>query len=179
MIAYFTHNKGKTKFCEDSLTASVFGTLQYLPVDFFYSILKGSLLHDKLPKNVGELTDVLFWESWNASGTANVLRVEPDVLLRFELCDILLEAKRHEENQQSKLQMENQLKAYQTAYGEDAKTLYFIQVGGLNSLTDEIDNRVTGKPVLVCKTNWSRLLAEVVETQKNLHPKILLRQKPV
>jgi len=168
MIAYFTHNKGKTKFCEDSLTASVFGTLQYLPVDIFLHILKKSLLHDQLPSYIGGLNKVIFWENWSAEGTDNTSHIQPDVLMRFEACDVLLEAKRHDENQQSAVQMHDQITAYFTTYGEENKPLYFIQVGGLHSLSNELDNNKNGKTVPICKTNWSRLLNEVVEAQKKL-----------
>lgn len=168
MIPYFTHRKGETRFCEDSLTASVFGLLQYLPSDIFWSILKRSLLHDKLPYAVGELQHIGFWEKWNPTETRNSKYVEPDVLLRYQEFDIILEAKRYDSSQQSHHQMEDQIRAYQNVYGLESKSLIFIQVGGLHSFVDEVDYRSAHNLVPICKTDWSRLLSEVYRESEQL-----------
>ncbi|PTN10021.1 hypothetical protein C8N47_1021 [Mangrovibacterium marinum] len=83
MISFFTKSKGHLKICEDSLTASVFDLLKYLPTEIFWKILKKSLYHDKLPGISGELIGIRFWEKWSSDGTSNLRYVEPDVFVEF------------------------------------------------------------------------------------------------
>jgi hypothetical protein len=161
MIRLFTQNKGKTRICEDSLTASVFGVLQYLPSDTFWRILKNSLLENKLPYVAGEIKDIQFWPSWNPEGSKNIIRVEPDVLIRFHEIDVILEAKRYDANQQSIHQLNNQIIGYFNMYNEENKKLYYIQIGGLHSLQDEQNYQRNKNSVPICKTDWTRILAEV------------------
>lgn len=161
MIKLFVQNKGTTRFCEDSLTASVIGIMQYLPIERFWLILKNALLFDKLPYSAGDILDIQFWPSWDAKGIDNRVRVEPDVFIRFHEIDLILEAKRYDANQQSEDQLSVQLRTYHKMYWEENKSLYYIQLGGLHSSSDEKDIIVDKKNIKICKTDWSRLLAEV------------------
>lgn len=162
MISYIS-KKGRSnlQICEDSLTASVFDGLKYLPTEIFYSILKKSLYQDKLPKISGELLNIIFWDKWNAKNTSNSNFVEPDLLLQFEEFDIIIEAKRYDNFQQSKHQMENEIQAYYNVF-EGNKKLYFIQLGGLHSKDDEDDFSYKNFKIKILKTDWTRLLHEVV-----------------
>ena len=106
MLNYF--DKKKTlDICEDSLTSTVFDLLKYLPTEVFYSILRESLYHKKLPIICGEIEKIHFWEKWISKNTTNSLYVEPDVFIRFSNFDIIIEAKRYNNNQQSEKQGDN------------------------------------------------------------------------
>lgn len=167
MISYL-RKKGRSNLtiCEDSLTASVFDGLKYLPTEIFYSIVKKSLYQDKLPKISGELLNIIFWDKWNAKDTSNSNFVEPDLLLQFEDFDIIIEAKRYDNFQQSKHQMEKEIQAYYNVF-DGSKDLYFIQLGGLHSKDNEDDFCFNNYKIKIVKTDWSRLLHEVV-TQRIL-----------
>lgn len=160
MISYIT-TKGRNNFnsCEDSLTATVIDYLKYLPTAIFWNLLKKSLYHQKLPIHSGEIMSIEYWPSWSAENTENNKRVEPDVFISFEKFDILIEAKRNNKGGQNKDQFENEIKSYWNEYGDRNKTLYFIKLGGLNNLLDE---NSPYSNVVVCKTDWSKLLNEVV-----------------
>ncbi|OXA98209.1 hypothetical protein B0A75_14795 [Flavobacterium oncorhynchi] len=162
MISYFHKRKGTLGPCEDSLTAVVFDTLKYLPVEMFWSILKGSLYHDKLPAYSGNVLSISFWDKWKSKNTSNSNFVEPDLFMRFNEFDVIIEAKRHNEKQQSSAQMENEIQAYYNEYDQEGKPLYFIQLGGLHHINDEPDYCIHDKNVVICKTNWSKLLEQIV-----------------
>ncbi|MFJ1261149.1 hypothetical protein ACILDS_00415 [Capnocytophaga canis] len=157
MITFFDKNKGEFRVCEDSLTATVFDLLKYLPHEIFWDILKKSLFHQKLPEMSGEILEMNLWDRWSPKYTSNNRYVEPDVFIRFNDFDLLIEAKRYDIRQQNDTQIQNEIKAYRNEY-EENKNLYFIQLGGLwnEDDTPNIDG------VIMCKTNWSRILAQVV-----------------
>lgn len=166
MISYIT-TKGRSTFvtCEDSLTSSVLDYLKYLPINLFWRILKKSMYQNKLPKLSGELLSMEYWPKWIAKDTENSRFVEPDVFLRFEDFDVLIEAKRQNTGGQTKTQFNNETQAYFNEYGEDNKSLYFIKLGGLNTFSNENsqDSRI-----IICKTDWTKLLKEVTELKKEL-----------
>ncbi len=162
MISYFHKRKGILSPCEDSLTAVVFDTLKYLPIDIFWTILKKSLIHDKLPCCSCNLVQISFWDKWDSTNTSNSNFVEPDVFLQFDDFDVIIEAKRHNVGQQLETQMRNEIQAYFNENNEKNKQLYFIQLGGLNHRNDEADHVFGAKKVVICKTNWTNLLEQIV-----------------
>lgn len=160
MISYIT-TIGRSNFnsCEDSLTSTVFDFLKYLPTTIFWDLLKKSLYHQKLPKYSGEINSIEYWPSWSAENTENSKRVVPDVFISFDEFDVLIEAKRYNVGGQLKNQFENEFKSYQNEYGDKNKMLYFIKLGGLNNRNDE---KSPYSKVVICKTDWTKLLNEVV-----------------
>lgn len=166
MISYFKQ-KGDLSPCEDSLTATVFDNLKYLPSEVFWQILKNALYFDKLPFVSGEIESIHYWPHWNPKYTFNVNFVEPDLFIRFHTFDVILEAKRYDNNQQYEGQKENQIKSYYNEYEKDGKKLFYIQVGGLNDRKDESNYYLNNYSVVICKTDWSRLLIEI-QRQYNL-----------
>ena len=168
MISYFHKRKGNLGTCEDSLTAVVFDTLKYLPTEMFWSILKRSLYYDKLPIASGNLLSISFWDKWSPKNTSNSSFVEPDIFLRFNEFDVIIEAKRHNEKQQSIAQMKNEIQAYYNEYNDDNKDLYFIQLGGLHNNNDELDYQLGVKSIVICKTNWTKLLEQIDSENKKI-----------
>ena len=62
--------------------------------------------------------------------------------------------------------MKNEIQAYYNVF-DGNKTLYFVQLGGLHSKEDEDDFCFNDKKIKILKTDWTRLLHEVV-TQRTL-----------
>lgn len=166
MISHFYQRKGKLETKEDSLTSLTFDGLKHLPDDLFWSVLNSSLIVGNLP-NITFIEEISFWQHWNPDGTDNKNYIEPDVFLRTENFDVIIEAKRWDKNQQSESQMEDQIKAYNNEFGEENKKLYYIQLGGLydkkpaKSVNESVD-------VTVCKTNWTQFLKSIVKHHLNL-----------
>jgi hypothetical protein len=75
---------------EDSLTSSIIGGLMYLPDDLFWQVLSNSIKDSVLPKGSHTIIHCDFWPSWNAQGTNNTTRVEPDVFIRTESFDLIM-----------------------------------------------------------------------------------------
>lgn len=169
MISYYSKNKKYLSTCEDLLSAITFDGLKYLPIEIFYRILKNSLVHDKLPYHSGELQSISYWDNWDATGTKNSTRVIPDVFLRFYEFDIIVEAKRNDEKQQYFRQQENEIISYYNEYGDDKKQLYFIQLGGLHNFDNELDYNHGNNNVIICKTNWTKLLHQIVKERDSFN----------
>lgn len=165
MISYFYSGKGRKqlKVCEDSLTSIVFDTLKYLPSPIFWSLLKSSLYQDRLPSVSGELVGISFWDKWGAADTGNTNYVEPDVFLQFAEFDIIIEAKRWDLRQQYDKQLKNQIIAYNNEFLDIDKKLYYIKLGGLHSKENEPNYRHIDSEVVICKTDWTRLLDSISE----------------
>lgn len=123
------------------------------------------MYQNKLPKLSGELLSIEYWPKWQPNHTDNSRFVEPDVFLRFEDFDVLIEAKRRNYGGQSKTQYTNQIQAYSNEYGDDNKILYYIKLGGLITFSNEDSSQ---SKIIICKTDWSKLLQEVVELKKEL-----------
>lgn len=151
------------KTSEDSLTSTVFERLFYLPSELFYKILRESCYSKELPKHSGKLLLKEFWPHWDGKNTYNQQMVEPDVFIRFEEFDLIIEAKRWDNKQQSATQWENEIIAYRNEYADDNKKLYLIALGGLHNQKSE---ERLGVRVIKCR--WSRILTKVVEQQKLL-----------
>lgn len=157
MISYILNRKGKTILCEDSLTSSIFDLLKYLPIEQFWKILKNSVFTDKLPFSPGDIKDIIFWDKWNPNGTNNINFIEPDLFIRFNEFDMILEAKRKNEKQQKSSQNVDQIISYYNSFEEENKILYYIQVAGL---FDKID--IDHEKAIILKTDWSRLQDAVI-----------------
>lgn len=162
MIARFLQTK------EDSLTASVFGHLLHLPIETFWQILKAACYGDELPGHCGEPALIAPWPKWSAEGTDNSRYIEPDLFLRFQDFDLIIEAKRWDEGMQSHRQWRQELIAYENEYGGDGKQVHFLALGGLLKPTAEMfkyslsvsQATVEAKTCLIHKAKWSRLLLQ-------------------
>lgn len=162
MITYIHQKHRNFKVCEDSLTATVFDLLKYLPSEILWSILKRSLYFQKLPEISGEILEFTYWTKWDAKETSNYRHVEPDLFIRFNEFDVIIEAKRYNENQQKEDQISNEIQAYHNEFGEENKDLYFVQVGGLLNLEEVQDRLLNGKRIVLCKSDWTKLLDQIV-----------------
>lgn len=105
---------------EDFFTAAIFSRLSYLD-GFFWEKM--------FDINFGKLVYREFWPRWkDATGTQ--YEVEPDVFLRFEKCDLIIEAKRNDNSGQYKDQIIREIEAYKAKFGQDEKMFYLFAVGG-------------------------------------------------
>lgn len=168
MISVYYHRKSKMEVKEDSLTATIFDLLKYLPSDIFWSILTRSLYHQKLPKFSGEIQQISYWERWDAKDTSKTSYIEPDVFIRFEEFDLIIEAKRSDRHQQYDEQMEDQIIAYHNEFENDLKPLFYIQLGGLYDGNDVANFSHKQSEVVICKTDWTRFLDQVVVERNRL-----------
>ena len=111
---------------EDVKTSSIIGTLSYLPTEMFWGILKRSIRNnDENLRDSGDLLQIDFWAQWKLGKD----RIEPDVFIRFEHFDVIIELKRNDGNKQTSWQWKNELGAYHQKYG-NSKKVYLIAISG-------------------------------------------------
>ena len=147
---------------EDSLTASVFERLMYLPKELFQHILEKALFDIVPYLDLTGMESIEYWPNWDAKDTLNKDRVQPDIFIRTSKADIIFETKRYDKNQQDPYQWYNQVIAYRNEYGEYQKELIYIALGGLrNRRTETLSNY--GLNIKVYKCSWSRLMEAAKE----------------
>lgn len=165
MIYAVKHNKvnrGLYKANEDSLTASVFERLMYLPKELFQHILEKAL-YDVIPGlELQTLGSIDYWPNWDSESTSNSSHVQPDIFIRTLKADIIIETKRFDENQQNPSQWKNQVIAYNNEFGEEQKELIYVALGGLRSKEPE-HLRDTPFEIKIYKCSWRRLMEAVKE----------------
>lgn len=131
---------------EDFLTASVVGRMTYLPGDIFWRLVKCSALHCHLNKYAGGLEHIEFWPNWPLPERMKNLGKyrQPDVFLRFEEFDVIVEAKRDDNLSQNHIQWSEQILSYlskRNIEGEEKRPIVFWVLGGMGTqLTEEVVN---------------------------------------
>lgn len=170
MIYAVKHNKvDRTlyKANEDSLTASIFERLRYLPKELFHYILQHALF-DEIPElDITKMESIEYWPNWESENTSNKKRVEPDIFIRTLTHDLIIEAKRYDTNQQNPKQWEREIQAYYDEYKYDSKPLLFIALGGINDEKTEVKfvNHILHR---IYKCKWSSMLKVIQEVNYEL-----------
>jgi len=171
MLKAFQYGKIKSETKEDSLTASVFQLLSYLPVNLLVDILITSIYGDPFSKDTGALLSLTFWDKWKMTEEDNNTNfVEPDVFLSFEKIDLIVEAKRRDDKQQYDRQWKTELQGYFNEYPkeeEKTKTVFLLALGGLNSEKNEAIH-INKENVTILKSRWSKLLNTIINQKKRL-----------
>lgn len=157
--------------CEDSLTSSVFERLALLSDENLWWVLrnacdKQALAATPLPDNVGKLEKIEFWPSWKPDPQLerNSSRVEPDVFLRFEQYDIIVEAKRHDFTQSQNIeQWQNELGAWCQEFQTD-RPVVLLAIGGNTTVgTCEVELEHLPQQFRVERLHWEMLRDSVFE----------------
>jgi hypothetical protein len=142
---------------EDKQTASVFSTLLHLPDEEFWNILRDSCYENtkKKKKKAGHIKKYVFWPPWEPGPTDKIHtnNVIPDLFIRFENIDLIIEAKKKDEYQQYQEQLESEYLAYKKKYGAN-KEAAIIAVGGLYPFSISSEN----KKITIHKCRWRGLL---------------------
>lgn len=156
------------KVSEDSQTSSIFGTLLCLPTELIWKLLSDSCLDGDILIQCGKLREFDFWPRWKD----NSRHVEPDLFLRFEYADIIVEAKRFDTKQQNYRQWKKEFLAYLNEYGEDNKTVFIVAMGGIRNIeTEELvsDYENEKRTCKVFKLKWQKLLNQTKKIYDQLH----------
>ena len=152
---------------EDPKTSAVFENLMLLPDNVFWHILRQSCFSNMdLPFNSGRLLSFDFWPHWDKTGTDNTNYVEPDLFIKFDEFDVIIEAKYSDYGGQYQHQWKQEIIAYFNEYGNE-KPFVFIAVGGNQSVLSETVS-VKKKQVKIYKCNWLSLLMSVNKYQKEI-----------
>ena len=127
---------------------------------------KQALAATPLPDNVGKLEKFEFWPSWKPDSQLerNSSRVEPDVFLRFEQYDIIVEAKRHDFTQSQNIeQWQNELGAWCQEFQTD-RPVVLLAIGGNTTVgTCEVELEHLPQQFRVERLHWEMLRDSVFE----------------
>jgi hypothetical protein len=145
---------------EDSLTSTIFGTLLYLPRELFWRILNNASYDCTLPNSENKIVSIEYWPHWDPKNSTNSNFVEPDIFIRTTNYDLIVEAKRHDYDQQYKIQWENEFQGYLNHYSDDGKDVFLLAVGGISNEKNETI-QVNNKTITVIKCRWARILNEI------------------
>ena len=158
MIYGLVEKKNFSPESEDFITSTVFGLLLTLPDDILILILKNLSIFHPLTKieSCQKLLAYSFWPSWDASGTSNQNRVEPDVYLHLDAMDIIIEVKKGDLGGQWLGQWKNELKAFFNIQGHSSRPVALFTLGG--NLKGPEDNYISldDHTVPVIKLSWIR-----------------------
>lgn len=157
-ISVGTSWRAALKSSEDMLTATVFERLSYLPGADLWSILH--MAFPDLPSyRVAELKEITFWPRWKDHGRGEG-KVEPDVIMHFELGDsqsqvtLVIEAKTG--GVQCANQITRQWKSAQKIEGISNPIL--VLVGGLDrDALPELRKNLGIDPKHMVGGNWPAL----------------------
>tara|TARA_R110001592_G_scaffold262565_1_gene527637 strand:+ start:11969 stop:12364 length:396 start_codon:yes stop_codon:yes gene_type:complete len=87
--------------------------------------------------------------------------------------DIIIEAKRYDQNQQKKEQWNDQLIAYNNEYKDDQKELIYIALGGLRLKKAE-EHTTNNLSQRIYKCKWTGLLQAVISVKEQMELSVAL-----
>jgi hypothetical protein len=152
---------------EDSLTSTIFGILFYLPKNLFWQVLLNACYNSPISNINNIIERIEYWPRWNAKNSTNSSFIEPDIFIRTQDFDLIVEAKRYDLNQQNKFQWENEFIGYLNHYYDADKNIYLLAVGGINDEQVEV-LEIGSKKCFVIKCRWGRILLEVKRLKKEI-----------
>lgn len=152
---------------EDPKTSTVFESMLMLPDELFWKILRRACFNnDNLPLVAGKIESYEFWPHWDPTKTTNSNLVEPDLFIRFQLFDVIIEAKYSDGGGQYFQQWKNEIQAYNNEYGDENKLVYFVAVGG--NADKHTESVKLTRDVTVNKCTWLSLLIQVAQYREEL-----------
>jgi len=162
MISAVKNKKTPIKLREDTLTSVVFDNLLHLPNNLFWKIIKESCFENNLPCFINSIDSYEFWPSWYTQNSNNEYKVEPDLFIRFDNFDLIIEAKLN--LVQDLNQWKDQFIGYNDNYNQykQNKNVYLLAIGGIND-ENEIEIKVNNYgSIKVVKCRWSNILEKLV-----------------
>tara|TARA_B100000446_G_scaffold35559_1_gene31221 strand:- start:7498 stop:8235 length:738 start_codon:yes stop_codon:yes gene_type:complete len=157
------------KSYEDLLTAAVFTRWGYLSgesqshlVRSWLNIAEGETKHD-----LSLFEGIHFWPKYELREVEGRSFVEPDVLIEFKTCDLLVEVKPPNGGDQYLEQWKNEIEGYRSQAGE--KDLYFLAIGRVDAeqVNQWRDSIMTSnnpfKPVWVNGLKWKPVAESIYE----------------
>jgi hypothetical protein len=124
------------KTYEDLLTSAFFTRFTYLSGEIQQRLLESWL--DTTNVDFSDFKGAEFWPDYSLPDEVNGVYVEPDLLLSFGNCDVLVEVKAPRGVIQSLGQWKKEIKGY-FEDGKETKTLYFLAIGRIEKVEYEVD----------------------------------------
>ncbi|MEZ9914323.1 hypothetical protein AB4346_16110, partial [Vibrio breoganii] len=174
------HNKDESvswsqlfKTREDLLTSTIFERFAYLTDAVQHALLMHWFKqhHGNIPLSFGEFIDTTYWQRFNHQHDKGSNQVEPDLILHFEHCNIIVEVKPPAGGNQYFWQWCKEIESFLQAEDDD-KRLYFLAIGRVehnsakdwaNELLEEKEDIPLNKLKGIAAINWDAVTAQLVE----------------
>jgi len=136
-------NKGESvswsslfKAREDLLTSTVFERFAYLSdavqIDFIKYCFKAA--YGIAPVNFGSFESITYWPRYTHEHEDGINQVEPDLVLNFEECNIIVEVKPPDGGDQYQWQWQKEIESFLQSDNKDEKPLYFLAIGRIEDV---------------------------------------------
>ncbi len=149
---------------EDLLTAAFFSRFGYLSGLVQHRLLKSWLGEGDFT----EFKSIEYWPCYELPEDDKRKLVEPDLLLRFGSCDVLVEVKPPEGSMQYCGQWEKEIEGYFAQ--DDTKKLYFLAIGQLGNALNALDMGSLRKKHERLKTlktqDWQPIAHQIYQLKK-------------
>lgn len=116
---------------EDLLTSTVFERFAYLSEHVQQNLLQNWFKshHGIIPASFGEFEDITYWPRFNHEHEAGSNQVEPDLILHFDQCNIIVEVKPPAGGDQYFGQWQKEVESFLQSDRDHEKPLYFLAIG--------------------------------------------------
>ncbi|WP_052260594.1 hypothetical protein [Photobacterium gaetbulicola] len=116
---------------EDLLTSTIFERFAYLSDEVQRTLLDHwfKLHHGFIPESFGEFLDITYWQRFSHEHDEGTNQVEPDLILHFDQCDIIVEVKPPAGGNQYFGQWYKEIESFLQAEEDSHKSLYFLAIG--------------------------------------------------
>jgi hypothetical protein len=169
MLSAVRYGQINIEMKEDTLTSSVFDGLFSLPNNLFWKIIKESCYKNSLPDSITSIKEYDYWPHWNPKGTKDRKNyIEPDLFIRFDNFDLIIESKRWDNDQQYLKQWEREFIAYKNEYGKDKKDVYLLAIGGISKENEENITVKNHGTIKVVKCRWYNILETLINILEEL-----------
>ena len=162
MVSSIQSGKANIELKEDTLTSTVFDYLFTLPNDLFWNIIKKSCSQNKLPETINSIVSYEYWPHWNPKNTTKINFIEPDLFIRFDNFDLIIEVKPRDDSQQYLEQWKNEFIGYKNEYKQDGKNVFLLAIGGIDNDHEECIDVENYGTVTVVKCKWYNILETLV-----------------
>ncbi|MEZ9628570.1 hypothetical protein AB4304_03570 [Vibrio breoganii] len=158
------------KDLEDLLTSTVFERFAYLSDDLQAHLLQHwfQAHSGEVPQCFGEFKSISYWSRFTHEHDEDSNQVEPDLIIHFDNCNILVEVKPPAGGDQYFEQWHKEIESFLQSEGDSPKDLYFLAIGRIDlintklwadELLPKFEQRLKGVASLKWKTVTAHLVA--------------------
>jgi hypothetical protein len=166
------------KTYEDLMSAAVFSRFSYLSAGAQRYLLQ-SWLGDS--EHFSTFEDIVFWPTYQLNDYGQETDVEPDLVLSFKDCNLIIEVKRPLGGAQDIEQWRGEIKSFLQSGEDTDKPLYFLAIGGVSpkwtEWADILMSEFTGNSSKalehegtlkqVSALNWQPVVDSIIKLEKH------------
>ena len=149
---------------EDLLTAAVFSRWSYLSNE-----TQHHLMHQWFSGkgDFKKFQGIEFWPKYDLPDNKDRQSVEPDVLIKFEGFNVLIEVKPPSGGNQYLEQWKNEIEGYYSCENNKDIPLYFLAIGRIKNVKYRSNNEFFPRPALIHAISWKIIAHTIYDFSKS------------